>query len=78
MAKPKLVPGCYKQPHRSEGAALAHIRALKRLNPSPNDSRLCAYKCNATGCPYWHVGHDPNQRTLAEEIERKNRNRGQF
>lgn len=73
-----------KKHHKSKGAADAHIRHLKRLNTDTRDlSRLSPYRCRLPGCneasdggPGWLVGHDPNQRTLAEEIERKNRNKG--
>lgn len=50
----RLRPCWRKVPHRSMGAALAHLKALRR-NPLVRDAaRLCAYECK---CGAWHVGH---------------------
>ena len=46
---------CNKHPHKSKGAAQAHLRALERLHGENFDPRYQCYPC-----PYckefWHVG----------------------
>jgi len=41
-----------KHRHKSEGAAMAHVRSLKRLD---EDVNVSAYRCPF--CKKWHVGH---------------------
>ncbi len=55
---------CLKVSHKSVGSAMAHVRALRRLDAErKNLADLNAYKCPR--CLHWHVGH---ARTLAQPV----------
>jgi hypothetical protein len=50
-----FLPRCWrKQKWRSEGAAQAHLRALKRSSGVKDEDRLNTYPCPY--CKWWHVG----------------------
>lgn len=51
----ELRPCWRKQPHRSAGAAAAHLRALRRRPNVRGVERLESYRCRH--CRFWHVGH---------------------
>lgn len=51
----RLRPCWRKVPHRSMGAALAHLKSLKRHPLVKHAEALCAYRC--VHCHAFHVGH---------------------
>lgn len=50
----KPEPCWRKVKYRSEGAANAHLRSLRRSGGVKGEDRLNSYRCR---CGSWHVGH---------------------
>ena len=49
-------PSCRKEPHETEGKALAAVRSLaRRKMDRPELGRLRPYRCPRCGA--WHTGH---------------------
>ena len=67
---------CTKHPHKSRAAAEAQLRQmLSRKKRLRDGDKLGVYPCARPDVhrmrEAFHVGHDPNARTLAEEVQRR-------
>ena len=58
FAPPRARPWCdNKTRHKSQGAADAQLRSLKKRGIVYGEETLNSYRCYT--CGFWHVGHAP-------------------